>query len=108
MSANAVEVRDLTRRYGYRVALRKVTLNFSEKGIQGLFGSNGAGKTTMMRVIATLLRPHGGTINVMGLDPEEEPEKLKKLLGLVGDKALLYDELTGIENLKFYSKLYGM
>ena len=108
MSVNAIEVRNLTRRYGYRVALRKITLDFSEKGIQGLFGSNGAGKTTLMRVISTLLRPHGGTISVMGFDPQEEPEEVKKFLGLVGDKALLYDQLTGIENLRFYSKLYGM
>lgn len=108
MSANAIEVRNLTRRYGYRVALRDVTLDFSEKGIQGLFGSNGAGKTTLMRVISTLLRPHAGTISVMGFDPQEEPEEVKKFLGLVGDKPLLYDELTGIENLRFYSKLYGL
>lgn len=108
MSGNAVEVRNLTRRYGYRVALRKVTLNFSDKGIQGLFGSNGAGKTTLMRVISTLLRPHEGTISVLGFDPQEEPEVVKEFLGLVGDKPLLYEELTGIENLQFYSKLYGL
>ncbi|MHA1421771.1 MAG: ABC transporter ATP-binding protein [Candidatus Thorarchaeota archaeon] len=108
MSAKAIEVRELTRRYGYRVALRKISLEFSQGGIQGLFGSNGAGKTTLMRVISTLLRPHGGTITVMGFDPHEEPEEVKKCLGLVGDKPLLYNELTGIENLHFYSKLYGM
>lgn len=108
MSAKAIEIRDLTRRYGYRVALRKISLDFSEKGIQGLFGSNGAGKTTLLRVISTLLRPHGGTITVMGFNPQEEPEEVKKFLGLVGDKPLLYNELTGIENLRFYSKLYGL
>ncbi|MGY5858663.1 MAG: ABC transporter ATP-binding protein [Candidatus Thorarchaeota archaeon] len=108
MSAKAIEVRNLTRRYGYRIALRDISLDFSEKGIQGLFGSNGAGKTTLMRVISTLLRPHGGTISVLGIDPQEEPEQVKKLMGLVGDKPLLYEELTGIENLQFYSKLYGL
>ena len=108
MSANAIEVKDLTRRYGYRVALRKVSLEFSQGGIQGLFGSNGAGKTTLMRVISTLLRPHGGTISVLGFDPQEEPEEVKKRLGLVGDKPLLYEELTSLENLHFYSKLYGL
>jgi len=108
MSAKAIEIRDLTRRYGYRVALRKISLDFSEKGIQGLFGSNGAGKTTLLRVVSTLLRPHGGTITVMGFNPQEEPEEVKKFLGLVGDKPLLYNELTGIENLRFYSKLYGL
>jgi len=108
MSTKAIETSDLTRRYGYRVALRKVSIEFSKGGIQGLFGANGAGKTTLMRVISTLLRPHGGTITVMGFDPQDEPEEVKKLLGLVGDKPLLYDELTGIENLRFYSKLYGL
>jgi ABC-type multidrug transport system ATPase subunit len=104
----AIVTTELTRRYGYRVALRKVSLEFSLNGIQGLFGSNGAGKTTLMRVISTLLRPHGGSISVMGFDPQEEPEEVKSRIGLVGDKPLLYEELTGIENLRFYSKLYGL
>ena len=108
MSTKAVVAEELTRRYGYRIALRKVSLEFSELGIHGLFGSNGAGKTTLMRVISTLLRPHGGLISVMGFDPQEEPEEVKRRIGLVGDKALLYEELTGIENLRFYSKLYGL
>ncbi|MFW9974729.1 MAG: ABC transporter ATP-binding protein [Candidatus Thorarchaeota archaeon] len=104
----AVEAFELTRRYGYRVALKEVSLSFSKNGIQGLFGSNGAGKTTLMRVISTLLRPHGGSISVMGYDPQEESEEVKKRIGLVGDKPLLYEELTGFENLKFYSKLFGL
>ena len=104
----AIVANELTRRYGYRVALRKVSLEFTVDGIHGLFGANGAGKTTLMRVISTLLRPHGGTISVMGFDPQEEPEEVKKRFGLVSDKPLLYGELTGIENLRFYSKLYGL
>ncbi|MFW9786585.1 MAG: ABC transporter ATP-binding protein [Candidatus Thorarchaeota archaeon] len=104
----AIETNELTRRYGYRVALRKVSLRFSKGGVHGLFGSNGAGKTTLMRVISTLLRPHGGQISVMGFDPQEEPEEVKSRIGLVGDKVLLYEELTGLENLKFYGKLYGL
>ena len=95
----AVEAKNLTRRYGYRVALRKVSLTFPISGIHGLFGSNGAGKTTLMRVISTLLRPHEGFISVMGFDPQEEPEEVKRRIGLVGDKPLLYEELTGKENL---------
>lgn len=104
----AIETNELTRRYGYRVALRKVSLEFTVGGVHGLFGANGAGKTTLMRVISTLLRPHGGSISVMGFDPQEEPEEVKKRIGLIGDKPLLYQELTGIENLQFYSKLYGL
>jgi ABC-type multidrug transport system ATPase subunit len=90
------------------VALREVSIGISMNGIYGLFGANGAGKTTFMRVISTLLRPHGGTVSVMGYDPQEQPEEVKAKIGLVGDKPLLYEELTGIENLKFYSKLYDL
>jgi ABC-type multidrug transport system ATPase subunit len=108
MSAKAIEVRELTRRYGYKVALRKISLDFSEKGIQGLFGSNGAGKTTLFRVLSTLLRPHGGAVSIFGIDLEENPEEVKKKIGILGDKPLLYQELTGLENLQFYSKLYGL
>lgn len=108
MSEKAIDAVELTRRYGYRIALRKVSMNFPLGGIHGLFGSNGAGKTTLMRVISTLLRPHGGMVSVMGFDPQEEPEEVKRRIGLVGDKQLLYEELTGLENLQFYSKLYGL
>ena len=108
LAVKAVETHDLTRRYGYRVALRKVSLGFTMQGIHGLFGSNGAGKTTLMRVISTLLRPHEGKVSVLGFNPQEEAEEVKKRIGIVGDKALLYEELTGIENLRFYSKLYGL
>lgn len=108
LAVKAVETHDLTRRYGYRVALRKVSIGFPAQGIHGLFGSNGAGKTTLMRVISTLLRPHGGTVSVLGFSPQEEPEEVKKRIGIVGDKVLLYEELTGLENLRFYSKLYGL
>ncbi len=104
----AIETKELTRRYGYRVALKKVSLEFTVGGIHGLFGANGAGKTTLMMIISTLLRPHGGFISVMGYDPQEEPEEVKQRIGLIGDKPLLYQELSGIENLQFYSKLYGL
>ena len=97
MSTKAVVAEELTRRYGYRIALRKVSLEFSELGIHGLFGSNGAGKTTLMRVISTLLRPHGGLISVMGFDPQEEPEEVKQRIGLVGDKALLDEPFSGLD-----------
>ncbi|MHA1934789.1 MAG: ABC transporter ATP-binding protein [Candidatus Thorarchaeota archaeon] len=108
MSANAIEAKDLTRRYGYRIALREVTFDFSVGGIHGLFGANGAGKTTFMRIVSTLLRPHGGTISIFGNDPEEDPLEVRRHLGLVGDKPLLYQELTGRENLRFYGGLYSL
>ncbi len=104
----AVEAENLTRRYGYRVALKKVSFRIEKTGIHGLFGANGAGKTTLMRIISTLLKPQGGMIRVMGLDPEEDPVPVREYLGLVGDKPLLYPELSGRENLYFFGKLYGI
>ncbi|MFW9847760.1 MAG: ABC transporter ATP-binding protein [Candidatus Thorarchaeota archaeon] len=104
----AIKAENLTRRYGYRVALKKVSFVIEKNGIHGLFGANGAGKTTLMRIITTLLRPHGGTIRVMGYNPEEESVELRAQLGLVGDKPLLYPELSGRENLHFFGKLYGI
>ena len=61
-----------------------------------------------MRIISTLLRPQSGSVTVFGLDPEEEPLAIRKRIGLIGDKPLLYQELTGRENLEFYCKLYGI
>ncbi|MFX0108736.1 MAG: ABC transporter ATP-binding protein [Candidatus Hodarchaeota archaeon] len=104
----AIEVTNLTRRYGYRTALKDLTFTTPPSGVLGLFGANGAGKTTLMRVLATLLRPHSGTVRIFGMDPEEHPEQVRRKLGLIGDKPLLYSELTGRENLQFYGKLYGL
>ncbi|MFW9909410.1 MAG: ABC transporter ATP-binding protein [Candidatus Thorarchaeota archaeon] len=108
MSNYAVEAKDLTRRYGYRVALKKVSFAIERKGIHGLFGANGAGKTTLMRIISTLLKPHGGSILVLGMDPDEDPVPVRGHIGLVGDKPLLYPELSSRENLHFFGKLYGL
>jgi ABC-type multidrug transport system ATPase subunit len=108
MSSQSIEATNLTRRYGYRVALKKVNITFPITGIHGLFGANGAGKTTLMRIISTLLRPHGGNIRVLGFDPIEESIEVCERIGIVSDKDLLYGELTGYENLSFYAGLYGL
>jgi ABC-type multidrug transport system ATPase subunit len=108
MTEPIVQARELTRRYGYRVALKKISFTIPQGGVHSLFGANGAGKTTLMRIISTLLRPHGGMIRIFGEDPEEEPINIRKRLGLIGDKPLLYPELSGRENLQFFGKLYGM
>ncbi len=104
----AIEIHELTRRYGYRVALKSVSLTIPVGGVHALFGANGAGKTTLMRVVSTLLQPHGGYARVFGKDTQEKPLEVRQKIGLVGDKPLLYSELTGRENLRFYSNLYDM
>ncbi|MFX0044931.1 MAG: ABC transporter ATP-binding protein [Candidatus Hermodarchaeota archaeon] len=104
----AIEIHELTRRYGYRVALKKVSLAIPVGGVHALFGANGAGKTTLMRIISTLLQPHHGYARVFGKDTVENPIEVKRKIGLVGDKPLLYGELTGRENLHFYASLYNL
>jgi len=104
----AIEIHELTRRYGYRVALKNVSLTIPVGGVHALFGANGAGKTTLMRIVSTLLQPHHGYARVFGKDTVEEPLDVKRKIGLVGDKPLLYGDLTGRENLLFYSSLYDL
>ncbi|MFW9846611.1 MAG: ABC transporter ATP-binding protein [Candidatus Thorarchaeota archaeon] len=104
----SIHVYGLTRRYGYRVALKNVSFDIPVGGIHALFGSNGAGKTTLMRVISTLLQPHSGKVEVLGYDTQEDPLEVRRRIGVVGDKPLLYSELTGRENLAFYSNLYAL
>jgi len=104
----AIEIHELTRRYGYRVALKNVSLTIPVGGVHALFGANGAGKTTLMRIVSTLLQPHHGYARVFGKDTLEEPLDVKRKIGLVGDKPLLYGDLTGRENLLFYSSLYDL
>jgi sodium transport system ATP-binding protein len=108
VNEKAVEAINLTRRYGYRTALKKVTFDIPVGGVHALFGANGAGKTTLLRIISTLLRPHGGSISILGNDPEEEALEIRQHIGLIGDKPLLYPELSARENMQFFGKLYGM
>ena len=104
----AITVSNLTRRYGYRIALKDVSLEIPNGGVHALFGSNGAGKSTLLRILSTLLRPHKGQAKVFGFDVEEEPIDVRRRIGVIGDKALLYAELTGRENLVFYGNLYDL
>lgn len=108
VNEKTVEATNLTRRYGYRTALKKISFDIPLGGVHALFGANGAGKTTLLRIISTLLRPHGGTISILGHDPEEEALEIRQHIGLIGDKPLLYPELSGRENMHFFGALYGM
>lgn len=76
--------------------------------IFGLLGPNGAGKTTTIRVIATVLQPTSGTAEVAGFDIRENPENVRKHLGLLTSDIGLYDRFTARENLRYFGRLYGM
>jgi heme exporter protein A len=106
--SNAVEVDGLTRRYGDRVALDRVSFSVPEAKTLAVFGPNGAGKTTLLKVLATLLRPHEGDVRVLGCSLPSEAWKLRGHVGYLGHEPALYRSLTARENLRFAARLHGV
>jgi heme exporter protein A len=104
----AIELDNLERRYGERVALAGVSLRLEHGQTLAVLGGNGAGKTTLLRVLAGLLRPHGGTARVLGAELPAERWKLPAQVGYLGHEPLLYRELSGRENLRYHADLHGV
>ena len=106
--ANAIETKKLTKVFGDRKALDKVSIEVPEGAFLSIFGPNGAGKTTLVRTLATLSRATSGTALVAGFDAKEEPDKVREHIGLISHNPMLYPDLTAIENLMFTAQLYGV
>ena len=102
----AIELLDLGRAYGDRIALAGVTLSLAEGQTLAVFGPNGAGKSTLLRILATLLRPHRGTVRVLGAELPREGWRARGRIGFLGHEPLLYRELTARENLRFHARLH--
>ena len=99
---DVVRVVDVTKDFGHIKALRGISLNFTEGQKTSFLGPNGAGKSTLLRIIATQMVPSSGEVLVMGEDAHSNREKAKRNIGIVGHRSFLYDELTVLENLRFY------
>jgi len=111
MSVNreiAVKTVDLTRKFGDFVAVDQVNIEVYKGEIFGFLGANGAGKTTMIRMLCGLLKSSSGEGSVAGLDINQESEKIKQNIGYMSQKFSLYDDLTIEENLEFYGGIYGL
>lgn len=106
--ANAIETKKLTKVFGDRKALDKVSIEVPEGAFLSIFGPNGAGKTTLVRTLATLSRATSGTALVAGFDAKEEPDKVREHIGLISHNSMLYPDLTAMENLMFTAQLYGV
>jgi heme exporter protein A len=104
----AVELRDVGRAYGERVALAGVTLALPAGRTLAVFGANGAGKTTLLRILATLLRPHAGEARVLGLRLPREAWRARGRIGLLAHDPLLYRDLSARENLRFHARLHDV
>ena len=108
MSGFAVEVQELTRRFGAFVAVDRVSFAVRRGEIFGFLGPNGAGKTTTIKMLTGLLRPTSGRGRVAGHDIMGDPEPIKQSIGYMSQLFSLYSDLTVDENIEFFAGLYGV
>jgi ABC-2 type transport system ATP-binding protein len=106
--ATAVELRDLTKRFGDFVAVDGITLDVEQGEIFGFLGANGAGKSTTIRMMCGLLRPSGGSARVLGIDVAKDPEGVKRSIGYMSQRFSLYEDLTALQNIRFFGGVYGL
>ncbi len=104
----AVEAYGISKTYGHFPALRSIDLKVPLGVSVTLFGRNGAGKTTFLKIAATLAKPSSGTLSIHGFDIEQKPEDVRRSIGLLSHNTYVYRDLTPRENLAFFSKLYGL
>ena len=103
-----VAVRDVTKRYGHRIAIESLNLNLCAGEVFGLVGANGGGKTTTLRILAGILKPDRGSGHVLGLDLANEASEIRKHIGYMSQRLSLYSDLTVCQNLHFRADVYGV
>ncbi len=108
MDDNAIEVSELTKRFGKFTAVDKVSFSVKQGEIFGFLGANGAGKSTTIRMLIGLLQPTSGTATVGGFDVVRQTEQLKRNIGYMSQRFSLYDDLTVEQNIRFYGGVYGL
>lgn len=104
----AIEVQNLTKKFGNFTAVDSISFNVRKGEIFGFLGANGAGKTTAMKILCGLSKPTSGKATVAGFDVYTKTELIKKHIGYMSQKFSLYEDLTVIENINFYSGIYGL
>jgi ABC-2 type transport system ATP-binding protein len=103
-----IETRDLTKRFHDVVAVDKLDLSVYQGEIFGLLGPDGAGKTTTIRMLSTIMEPTGGSAHVAGLNTIQEREAIKKRIGYMAQQFALYGDLTVLENLVLFADIFGV
>jgi len=108
MTASAIEVHGLTRRFGAFVAVNNLSFDVRRGEIFGFLGSNGAGKSTTIRMLCGLLKPTSGSALVDGIDVGRRPEEVKRRIGYMSQRFSLYELLTVDQNIRFWGGIYGL
>jgi ABC-2 type transport system ATP-binding protein len=108
MSENSIEVKSLMKKFGDFTAVDAVSFEVGRGAIFGFLGANGAGKSTTIRMLCGLLDPTAGTATVGGFDVGREPEQVKRVIGYMSQKFSLYEDLTVVENIRFFGGAYGL
>ncbi|MBQ6754058.1 MAG: ATP-binding cassette domain-containing protein [Bacteroidales bacterium] len=104
----SIDIHNLTKEYGTQTALDDVSLSINEGEIVGLLGPNGAGKSTMMKIITCFIPATKGEVKVYNYDINEEPMKIRSLIGYLPEQNPLYNELYVRENLEFIAGIHGI
>ena len=102
--SSSIRVDNLIKQFGRFAALRGVTAEFDAGRFHAILGDNGAGKTTLLRALAGLAQPTQGTVSIFG----RTPQAACRDLGYMAHPSLLYDEMSGMENLRYFARLYGI
>ena len=108
ITPSAISVQHLTRRFGDFVAVNDLSFDVRGGEIFGFLGSNGAGKSTTIRMLCGLLRPTSGTATVDGVDVSRDPEGVKQRIGYMSQRFSLYELLTVDQNIRFFGGIYGL
>jgi heme ABC exporter ATP-binding subunit CcmA len=103
-----VQITDLKKSFTLKPILRSVTLEIHQGERIALLGANGTGKTTLLRIIAGLTQPDKGSVSICGLHSTRDAQQVRRLIGFVAHQPYLYEELTALENLLFFARMYAV
>lgn len=104
----AIDVRGLSKSYGRTQVLRDLDLQIPWGQTLTVLGPNGSGKTTLIKTLATLAKPDAGEIRIAGMSPRRNGVRVRRAIGVVTHEPLLYDGLTGAENLRFFARMFAL
>lgn len=102
----AIRAQDLSKQFGQRKAVDRMSFELPQGAFLSIFGPNGAGKTTLLRMLSTVARPSSGDASICGIDLKEHPDEARSRIGLISHAPMLYPDLSALQNLTLYAQLY--